>query len=103
MSNQEERGYTIQSSRIDRLEEKIDQMADAIVALARAEEKIHTLSEFNRQQSEQMQTVINRLDRVEALVNSNANTVNVINKVFWIVVVGLISAITYEYITHLGS
>lgn len=103
MSNQEERVYTIQSSRIDRLEEKIDQMADAIVALARAEEKIHTLSEFNRQQSEQMQIVINRLDRVEALVNSNASTVNVINKVFWIIVVGLISAITYEYITHLGS
>ncbi len=95
--------YTIQSQRLDRLEEKIDQMADAIVALARAEEKIHTLSEFNRQTSEQMQAVINRLDRVEAIVNSNASTVNLINKVFWVVVVGLISAVTYEYIAHLGS
>jgi len=95
--------YTIQSQRLDRLEEKIDQMADAIVSLARAEEKITTLTEFNKQQSEQMLNLINRIDRVEFLVNSNASTVNIINKVFWIIVVGLISAITWEYIVHLGD
>jgi len=95
--------YTIQSQRLDRLEEKIDQMADAIVSLARAEEKITTLTEFHKQQSEQMHNLINRIDRVELLVNSNASTVNIINKVFWVIVVGLISAITWEYIVHLGD
>ena len=48
------------SQRLDRIEEKIDQMADAIVALARAEEKIHTLTEFNKQQGEQIQALINK-------------------------------------------
>jgi ribosome-binding ATPase YchF (GTP1/OBG family) len=95
--------YTVQSQRLDRIEEKLDQMAQAIIALARAEEKISTLAEFNKQQSEQIQSLINRIDRVEQLVNSNAQTVNVINKIFWVIIVGLISAITWEYIIHLSS
>ena len=95
--------YTVQSQRLDRIEEKLDQMAQAIIALARAEEKISTLAEFNKQQSEQIQSLINRIDRVESLVNSNASTVNVINKIFWVIIVGLISAITWEYIIHLSN
>tara|TARA_B110000444_G_scaffold259335_1_gene302760 strand:+ start:5929 stop:6240 length:312 start_codon:yes stop_codon:yes gene_type:complete len=95
--------YTVQSQRLDRIEEKLDQMAQAIIALARAEEKISTLAEFNKQQSEQLQSLINRIDRVEQLVNSNASTVNVINRIFWVILVGLISAITWEYIIHLSN
>ena len=95
--------YTVQSQRLDRIEEKLDQMAQAIIALARAEEKISTLAEFNKQQSEQIQSLINRIDRVEQLVNSNASTVNIINKIFWVIIVGLISAVTWEYIVHLSN
>ena len=95
--------YTVQSQRLDRIEEKLDQMAQAIIALARAEEKISTLAEFNKQQSEQIQSLINRIDRVEQLVNSNASTVNLINKIFWVIIVGLISAITWEAIIHLNN
>lgn len=102
MDKDEMQVYTVQSHRLDRIEEKLDQMAEAIVALARAEEKITTLTDFNKQQSEQIQNLINRIDRVELLVNSNASTVNIINKVFWVIVVGLISAITWEYIAHLS-
>lgn len=92
-----------QSDRLDRIEEKIDKMSEAIIALARAEEKIITLTSFSKQQSEQIQSVINRIDRVETLVNSNASTVNVINRIFWVILVGLISAITWEYIIHLSN
>ena len=95
--------YTVQSARLDRIEEKLDQMTQAIIALARAEEKISTLAEFNKQQSEQIQSLINRIDKVEQLVNSNASTVNVINRIFWVILVGLISAITWEYIIHLSN
>ena len=38
--------YTVQSQRLDRIEEKLDSLADAVIALARAEEKIHTLTSF---------------------------------------------------------
>lgn len=91
-----------QNQRLDRIEEKIDKLADAVVALARAEEKIHTLTSFSKQQSEQIQNIINRMDRVELAVGSNTQTVSLINKVFWVVVVGLISAVTWEFVVHVN-
>lgn len=82
------------SARLDRIEEKIDRMSEAIIALARAEEKIITLTSFSKQQSEQIQALINRVDKVEDLVRSNASTVNIINKLFWIVIAAAATAIT---------
>jgi hypothetical protein len=103
MDKEEMQVYTVQSQRLDRIEEKLDQMAQAIIALARAEEKISTLAEFNKQQASQVQMLINRIDSVEQLVNSNASTVNIINKVFWLIIAGFIAAITWEYIIHLSN
>ena len=71
--------------RISRIEEKIDRMTDAIIALARAEEKIVTLADFAKQQGEQILTLINRVDKIEDLVRTNNSTVIIINKLFWIV------------------
>tara|TARA_R100001510_G_C7616154_1_gene178263 strand:+ start:742 stop:1065 length:324 start_codon:yes stop_codon:yes gene_type:complete len=102
MSEERKQVYTIQSQRLDRIEEKIDQMGEAIVMLARAEEKIHTLTSFSKQQSEQIQNLINRIDRVEGLATGNSNTVALINKVFWVIVVGIISAFTWEMVLHSG-
>lgn len=92
-----------QTERLDRIEEKIDRMAEAIVALARAEEKIHTLTSFSKQQSEQIQNIINRIDRVEIIVNTNANTIGIINKLFWMMLAGFIAAITWEVVIHMGA
>ena len=83
-----------QSDRLDRIEEKIDKMSEAIIALARAEEKIITLTSFSKQQSEQIQSVINRVDRIEELARANANTVNFINKIFWILMASSATLIT---------
>ena len=71
--------------RISRIEEKIDRMTDAIIALARAEEKIITLADFAKQQGEQILTLINRVDKIEDLVRVNNSSVIIINKLFWIV------------------
>ena len=83
-----------QSQRLDRIEQKIDQMSEAIIALARAEEKISTLTEFGKQQGEQILTLINRVDRLEDLVRTNAATVNIINKIFWVVIAAAATGIT---------
>ena len=83
-----------QALRLDRIETKIDSMSEAIIALARAEEKIVTLTEFGKQQGEQILTLINRVDRLEELVRANASTVNVINKIFWVVIAEAATGIT---------
>tara|TARA_B100000497_G_C7415868_1_gene261613 strand:+ start:58 stop:342 length:285 start_codon:yes stop_codon:yes gene_type:complete len=83
-----------QADRLDRIEEKIDKLSEAIIALARAEEKIITLTLFSKQNSEQIQSVINRVDRIEELVRANSNTVNFINKIFWIIMASTATLIT---------
>ena len=83
-----------QAARLDRIEEKIDRMSEAIISLARAEEKIITLTSFSKQQSEQIQNVINKVEALEKKVESNASTVNIINKMFWIVMAAAATAIT---------
>ena len=83
-----------QANRLDRIEQKIDHMAEAIIALARAEEKIITLAEIGKQQGAQILTLINRVDKLDTLVRQNASTVSVINKLFWIVIAAAATAIT---------
>jgi DNA repair exonuclease SbcCD ATPase subunit len=82
------------TARFDRIEDKIDKLSDAIIALARAEEKILTLTSFSKQQSEQIQRVINRVDSIEELVTSNSSTINIINKIFWIIMASAATVIT---------
>jgi hypothetical protein len=91
---------TEQANRLDRIEKKIDIMQDAIVALARAEEKITTLTDFGKQQGEQILALINRVDRLEDLVRSNASTVSVINKIFWVVIAAAATGITGMLFMH---
>ena len=80
MANRTANEQRIESlERISRIEEKIDRMTDAIIALARAEEKIVTLADFAKQQGEQILTLINRVDKIEDLVKVNNSTVIIIN------------------------
>ena len=82
-----------QSSRLDRIETKLDSMSDAIISLARAEEKISTLMDIQKQQGAQILAVINRIETLDAMVRDNQSTVNVINKIFWIVLTAAAAAI----------
>ena len=82
------------AARLDRIESKIDKMSDAIVSIAKAEEKIATLTSFSKQQSEMIQHMTIRLDRLEAAVQANASTVNIINKIFWIIIAAAATAVT---------
>lgn len=83
-----------QSERLDRIEEKIDKMSEAIIALARAEEKITTLAAFSKQQSEQLMKITDRLEELEKRVSQNASTVNIINRIFWIIIAAAATAVT---------
>jgi len=82
-----------QSSRLNRIETKLDSMSDAIISLARAEEKISTLMDIQKQQGAQILAVINRIETLDAMVRDNQSTVNVINKIFWIVLTASAAAI----------
>jgi hypothetical protein len=87
------------SHRLDRIEEKLDKLADAVISIARAEEKIVTLTSFSKQQSEMIQLLTTRIDRLESTVQENGSTISIINKIFWIVISSVAMVITGMLIT----
>ena len=78
-----------QTTRLDRIEDKIDKLSDAIVSLARVEEKIASMEAQLVNGHDRMNKHGIKLDAIESQVQSNAQTVSVIHKVFWIVIVCL--------------
>tara|TARA_B100001113_G_scaffold43484_2_gene30732 strand:- start:12 stop:296 length:285 start_codon:yes stop_codon:yes gene_type:complete len=83
-----------QADRLNRIEDKLDKLSEAIISLARAEEKISQMEKFLHQQMEMLVDGQKRLDEVEQKVATNATTINVINKLFWIVMAAAATAIT---------
>jgi predicted nucleic acid-binding Zn-ribbon protein len=74
------------TDRLNRIEEKIDKLTDAMITMARAEEKLVQLEKNHTAHFERMNKFSAKLDSIEEKVNSNAHTVNTINKLFWIAI-----------------
>ena len=79
--------------RLDKIEEKIDKLTDAMVSMARAEEKINSLQKENSKTYERMNKLSAKLDDISYKVDENARTVSLVNKLFWVVIVAAAGAI----------
>jgi len=85
-----------QAQRLDRIEDKIDKLSDAMISLARAEEKLIAIEKNNHANFERMNRFSQKLDDIEDKVNANAHTVAIINKLFWVTII----AITGSLVSH---
>tara|TARA_Y100000289_G_C3857480_1_gene116812 strand:- start:279 stop:554 length:276 start_codon:yes stop_codon:yes gene_type:complete len=79
--------------RLDRIEDKLDKLADAMVAMARAEEKLEALQNEHNKMYERVNRLSMKLDDIESGVQENSNTVKVINKLFWVAIIAASGAI----------
>ena len=84
------------STRLDRIEGKLDQLTEAMVAMARTEEKLSALKQDHDRSFERMNHHSQKLDEIERKVDENANTVQVINKLFWVAIVAVAGAIAAQ-------
>jgi anti-sigma-K factor RskA len=82
-----------EDSRLDRIEAKIDKLTDAMVSVARAEEKLVNMEQKYAAQYERMNKFSEKLDQLERIVGQNTATVNTINKLFWIAIIAMAGAI----------
>jgi|TARA_R110000787_G_scaffold18900_5_gene57333 methyl-accepting chemotaxis protein len=79
--------------RLDRIEEKIDKLAEAMIQLARAEEKIAAIADLHGHQTERLNKLSAKIDDIAALAADNARTVQLITKLFWVVVAASAAAV----------
>ena len=85
-----------ETDRLNRIEEKIDKMAEAIMLMAIFEEKLDNY-EKNRDESwARMNRFSEKLDRIEKKVDENAHTVGLINKLFWVAIVAFSGAVAAQ-------
>ena len=84
-----------EKSRLDRIEEKIDKMADAIIAIARVEEKLASVDESTRVLHKMIYKQEERLRGLEQKVADFESRFDNVSKLFWILVSALSSALAY--------
>ncbi len=87
--------------RLTRIEQKLDKLSDAVVSLARMEERMVTL--FNRMDNydTNQQKVIDRLTDVEKRLATKTNTVRIGEKIVWVVIGGVVSLAVWSLRTAL--
>jgi vacuolar-type H+-ATPase subunit E/Vma4 len=86
-----------ENDRLDRIEEKIDKLSEAIIAIARAEEKLSSLEHSNQVLIERFMKYEDRLNSVEQKEALTANSVASISKLFWAAVTTAVTAAVSAY------
>ena len=86
-----------QDIRLDRIEEKLDKLTDAMVSMARAEEKINALKDDHDKMYERINRLSQKLDDIEKKVDDNARTVSLINKLVFAAVVAAVGSIVAQW------
>ena len=84
------------NTRLDRIELKLDQLTDAMVMMARAEEKLAGLKEDHDRAFERLNRFSHKLDEIEKKVDDNHRTIQVINRLFWIAIVSIAGSIAAQ-------
>lgn len=87
----------LEEARLTRIEEKLDRLTDAMVSMARAEEKINALNDDHAKMYERLNRLSMKLDDIEKKVDDNARTVNLINKIVYAAVVAAVGT----YVAHM--
>lgn len=82
-----------QDDRLSRIEEKVDKLSDAIVSIARAEEKLIQLGTLNDVLFKKIDDMNNRVMDMERTTAETKAFINGFNKLTWIFISGLLTAV----------
>lgn len=75
--------------RLERIEEKLDDLTDAMVSLARSEEKILAIQEQVQNQNERLNRHSEKIDDVEKVAIRNEFT----SKIVWAILIAIIGSL----------
>ena len=79
--------------RLTRIEEKVDKLSDAIISIARAEEKLIQLGTLTDVLFKKIEDMNSRMMEMERSVAETKAFMNGFNKITWVFVSGLLTAV----------
>jgi light-regulated signal transduction histidine kinase (bacteriophytochrome) len=85
--------------RLERIEQKLDDMSKAIVSLARMEERMVTLFKRMDTYDDAQDKLSDRVSKIEKVSGADGVTLRFLERIFWIVVT---AAVTAYVVTHMG-
>ena len=83
--------------RFNRLEEKIDKLSEAMVSIARAEEKLIAMETKYGAQYDRLNRFSEKLDRLEKTVDDNTRVTQGISRFFWLFATAIVGALVTQY------
>ena len=90
-----------QAERMDRIEQKIDKLSEVLVQMARVEERLLNQEDDHKQLRKDISDLSDKVSEMEKVVQKNQITVNIINKISWIIITGVVGGfgtlITYLF------
>lgn len=89
-------------ARLDRIEQKLDRMSEAIVQLARVEEKMNDLEVRRAEQHERMNRLSEKIDNIETHVTTLVEKVAFMQKFSW-ALIGTVATVVGAILTNFLS
>ena len=89
------------AERMDRIESKIDKLSEVLVQMARVEERLLNQEEDHKHLRKDISNLSDKVSDMEKIVQKNQTTVNITNRVSWIIITGVVGGfgtlITYLF------
>lgn len=80
------------NQRLGRIETKLEDLSDAMISLARNEEKIIAMQNTLTNQTERLNRHSEKLDEVERICRENKQQLSLFGKLFWIIITVVIGS-----------
>ena len=77
------------AERMDRIESKIDKLSEVLVQMARVEERLLNQEEDHKHLRKDISNLSDKVSDMEKIVQKNQITVNIINRISWIIITGV--------------
>jgi predicted RNase H-like nuclease (RuvC/YqgF family) len=90
------------AERMDRIEKKLNQLTDAVVSIARAEEKITVLIEDTREIKEALSNNIQRIHQLEIDNEKTKSSLKNLGMIFWTAVSAVTTVVVAIVISNYG-
>ena len=87
----------VEEHRLDRIEQKLDKLAEAVSAIARVEEKIYASTKRIDRLEFRLDEQEDDLDKVKTIVTQNAQGVKNSERFLWAVISAVIATIAYMF------
>ena len=90
------------SDRMNRIETKMDQLADAVISIARAEEKIAILMQDTKDIKEAVTESTSKIHNIELRTERHSSEIRTMAKFFWIVIGAAVVVVTTAVAVSVG-